>query len=114
MTDFMSRNMNLRIECIFSIEESLKDMEGQKCSLISPELNEEEDDIYWDLPLVVHFGKYEYGVEYAITTAYLENGNLWFNGHTPDTGDEHTFAPSELETWALTEIADTLIELKNK
>lgn len=114
MTDFMSRNMNLRIDCIFSIEESLKEMEGNKCSLIDPALNPEEDDIYWDLPLVVHFGKWEYGVEYAITDVRLEDGNLWFNGHTPDTGDEYSFAPSQLETWALTEIADTLKELTNK
>jgi hypothetical protein len=114
MTDFMSRNMNLRIECIFSIEESLKDMEGQKCSLISPELNEEEDDIYWDLPLVVHFGKYEYGVEYAITNVRIEDGNLWFNGHTPADGDEYSFSADELETWALSDIADTLAELKQK
>lgn len=114
MTHFFYKNTALRLECIKSIEDSLRTMEGQKCSLISPELNEEDNDIYWDLPLVIHFGKWEYGVEYAITNVRIEDGNLWFNGHTPDTGDEYSFSADELEMWALSEIADTLIELKEK
>lgn len=114
MTHFMHKNTALRLECIKSIEDSLKKIEGQQHCLISPDLNPDEDDIYWDLPLVVHFGKWEYGVEYAITNVRLENDSLWFNGHTPDTGDEYSFAPSELDMWALTEIADTLNEITEK
>jgi hypothetical protein len=114
MTHFLHKNTALRQECIQSIEDSLKTMENQQCCLIDPALDPEEDDIYWDLPLVVHFGKYEYGVEYAITNVRLENDSVWFNGHTPTEGDEYSFAPSELEMWALTQIADTLIELKDK
>jgi hypothetical protein len=114
MKDFMTKNMLLRQECMQSIEKSLMEIEGHECSLINPELNPEEDDIYWDLPMVVHFGKWEYGTEYAITSARLENDNLWFNGHTPETGDEYTFTASQLDMWALSEIADTLNELKNK
>jgi hypothetical protein len=114
MTHFLHKNTALRQECIQSIEDSLKTMKNQQCCLIDPALDPEEDDIYWDLPLVVHFGKWEYGVEYAITNVRIEDGNLWFNGHTPADGDEYSFSADELETWALSDIADTLAELKQK
>lgn len=114
MTDFYNRNINLRQECIQSIEDSLRVIEGHQCSLIDPELDPEEDDIYWDLPMVIYFGKYDYGIEYHITSVRLENESVWFNGRERDNGDEYSFSASQLDMWALSEIADTLNELKNK
>ena len=114
MTDFYTKNSILRKEIIQFIEDTLKTMENQKCCLIDPALNPDEDDIYWDLPLVVHFGKWEYGVEYAITNVRIEDGNLWFNGHTPTEGNEYSFGAGEIETCALAEIADTLQAIKEE
>jgi len=116
MTDFYNRNILLRMECLKSIEESLMAIEGHRYSLIDPTLDPEEDDIYWDLPMAIHFGKYGYGIEYNITSVRLENGgnSLWFNGRDRDHGDEYSFGPSEVDLWVLSEIADTLNELKDK
>jgi len=114
MTHFMHKNTALRLDCIKSIEDSLKKIEGQQHCLISPELDPEEDDIYWDLPTVIYFGKYDYGVVYNITSVRLENDDIWFNGRDRDHGDEYSFGPSEVDLWVLSEIADTLNELKEK
>lgn len=115
MKDFLHKNEILRKDIVQYIEDTLKTMENQKCCLIDPALNSDEDDIYWDLPLVVHFGKYEYGVEYAITNVRIEDGNLWFNGHSPmDDNDEYSFSANELDTYALGLVADTLDDFKDK
>jgi hypothetical protein len=114
MTDFMHKNTALRLECIKSIEDSLKKIEGHQYSLIDPTLDPEEDDIYWDLPMAIHFGKYGYGIEYNITSVRLENDDIWFNGRDRDQGDEFSFGSGEVDLWVLSEIADTLNELKEK
>lgn len=111
MTDFYNKNILLRQECIQSIEDSLNKIENKQWCLIDAALDPEEDDIYWDLPMAIYFGKYDYGVEYYITGARLENDSVWFNGRERDHGDEYSFSASQLDMWALSEIADTLNEI---
>lgn len=110
MTDFLKKNEILRKEIVQFIEDKLKTIENQKCSLIDPALDPDEDDIYWDLPIAIHFGKWEYGIEYFITNVRLEDNDLWFNGHTPTEGDEYSFSANEIDTYALALIADTISE----
>jgi len=115
MTDFYTRNRVLRQEIVKFIEDTLKTMEGQKCSLMDDTLDQEEDDIYFDLPVAIHFGRYDYGTTYVITNVRLEDDNIWFNGlSTSDYSDEFSFSANEIETCALADIADTLNELTNK
>jgi hypothetical protein len=109
MEGFYARNMVLRKDCVTFIENTLKAIEGNKCSLIDDTLDPEEDDIYFDLPVAILFGRNDYGVTYAITNIRLEDDNLWFNGvSTDDYISDYSFAANELDTQALVEIADIL------
>jgi hypothetical protein len=116
MTEFYSNwNKVLRGELIEFIERTLKTMEGQKCCLIDPALDPEEDDIYFDLPIAIHFGRYDYGTIYVVTSVRLEDDNIWFNGlSTSDYSDEFSFSANDIETSALADIADTLHDLKQE
>lgn len=116
MTDFYTKNKVFREDILKFIEDTLKTMEGQKCCLIDPALDpEEDDDIYFDLPVAIHFGRYDYGTTYVITNVRLEGENIWFNGlSTYDYSDEFSFCSGDIETTALAEVADTLNELKDK
>lgn len=114
MSDFYTRNKVLRQDIVKFIEDTLRRMEGQKCCLIDPALDPEDDDLYFDLPVAIHFGRYDYGTTYVITSVRLEDDNIWFNGlSTSDYSDEFSFCASDIETSALAEVADTLDDFKN-
>lgn len=115
MMSFYDKGIMLRRECLKFIEDTLRTMEDQKCCFLDPALDPEEDDIYFDLPVAIHFGRYDYGTTYVITNARLENDEVWFNGlSTYDYSDEFSFGTGEVETSSLTEIADRIYDLKQE
>lgn len=115
MIDFYAKDKLFRNEIIQFIKDVLNTIEDQKCCLIDPELDPEEDDIYFDLPVAIHFGRYDYGATYVITNVRLENDSVWFNGlSTGDYSDEFSFTAEEMETSALADVADTLQTITKK
>jgi hypothetical protein len=109
MEGFYARNMVLRKDCVTFIENTLKAIEGNKCSLIDDTLDPEKDDIYFDLPVAILFDRNNYGITYFITNVRLEDDNLWFNGiSSDDYSSDYSFGSGDLETQALVEIADIL------
>ena len=115
MTDFYDKAISLRRECMATIESILKTMENEQCSLLDPALDPEEDDIYFDLPTAVHFGRYDYGINFYITSVRLEDGEIWFNGvSSSDHGDEYSFGTGEVEIHSLADVADLLQEIKKE
>lgn len=115
MIDFYDKAVSLRRECIATIESILKTMENEQCSLLDPALDPEEDDIYFDLPTAIHFGRYDYGTSYYITSVRLEDGEVWFNGVSSyDYGDEFSFGTGEVEIHSLADVADQLQQIKKE